>query len=81
MELSSWPQAELEALAWVYIKHRRVHKAAALRQEIGNRLSQQAATTDNGLEQIFAQLDDSNVVTLGARVASLRTLFTKSLSA
>jgi hypothetical protein len=81
MELSSWPQEELEALALVYIKHKRVHKAAALRQEIGNRLSQPEAAANQELQQIFAQLDDSNVVSLGARVASLRTLFTNRLSA
>ena len=69
MEFSSWPVEELKALAVVYVKHKQPHKAHALRSEMERRLQQRE---DVVLQQLFEQLDSSNVISLTERLFGRR---------
>lgn len=77
MDLSNWQQSELESLARVYIKHKQLRKASAVRAEIAQRL-QEMDETDSGLQQVLAELDSSNVVSLIDRVSMFAARFKES---
>jgi hypothetical protein len=65
MEFSNWPVEELEALARVYLKHKQLHRAQALRVELASRLQ---TNESDSVRQLFEQLDDTKVVSLTDRI-------------
>ena len=69
MELWEWEQADIEALAKVYIKRKELRRANAVRIEIAARLRKQSENKDNVLEQLYADLDESNVISMTDRIA------------
>jgi hypothetical protein len=78
MELSNWPTHELQALAGVFIRHKRFNKAGELRAELSRRISE-GVTDESGeagneelsvFSNLLEQLDESNVITFKQRVTT-----------
>jgi uncharacterized protein YpbB len=65
MDFSHWSVEELEALGMVYLKHKQLHKAQTLRNELERRLE---FIDNQNLKMLVDRLDSKNVVSLTDRI-------------